>query len=667
MYETILEEILDQSRYFISEIKPTDWIEQNRTMPIDSAFPGKYSFNKTPYMREIIDCISQYHPAQIVALMKGAQVGGSAGFEGAIGYIISQAPGTILYLTGHADLAEEAMTDRIDSMIDNCGLRPLIKPSVLRAKNMRTGDTNKSKEFPGGRLISGAAGNHKLLRQRSVRYGFIDDFDAAKRSTKESGATTAMIEQRFAAYASQMKLFYISTPEKKPSNIEDVYLRGDQRRFMIPCTECGAFIALEWDAEIEGSKDRAGITWKLDDNGKLIEDSVGYTCQVCGGFFTDRNKPDQLKSGYWQPTATPSRPGYYSYHLSSLYAPHGMYDWLHYVYQYLEANPPGQERKEDLHKTFMNLCLGLTYEAPTETIKANALQRNQRSYEIGTVPDSLSKKDGNGHIILLTCACDLNGTEDDARLDYEIVGWSEKGSSYSITHGSIGTFIPREGAMKNKTDRERWTYHNNKERSVWKVLDEMLGQIWLTDTGRRMKILYTGIDTGHYSAFAYQYIDSTNHAVVGLKGKDDEKYIRYSIDVRSIKPAVERPKLFLVMVNKLKDELAANIKLRYDSATDDAQPAGFCNFPSPAAGKYQYNNFFSHYEAEHRVTEHTEGQGLASRWVKKSASFQNHMFDCRIYNMAIRDIIVFEIGKEFKAKDFDWSDYVSAVMSGVKS
>jgi len=42
----------------------------------------------------------------------------------------------------------------------------------------------------------------------------------------------------------------------------------------------------------------------------------------------------------------------------------------------------------------------------------------------------------------------MNGTEQDARMDYEVVAWSESGATYSIKHGSIGTFIPREGAKK---------------------------------------------------------------------------------------------------------------------------------------------------------------------------------------------------------------------------
>lgn len=668
-YENQIADILDCARFLLSSVKPSEWCEQHRVMTSDvSPFPGKFSYDRTPYLREIVDCASPNHPAKIIAIMKGAQIGFSTGvIEAAIGWIISQNPGNILFLTGHSDLAEEAISQKIDQMIDSCGLRPFIRPNVLRAKNMRTGDTNKSKEFPGGSLVSGGAGNHKLLRQRSVRYGFIDDFDAAKKSSKESGSTTRMIEQRFAAYSDKMKLYYISTPEQKQvSNIEPVYLLGDQRKYHIPCPCCGEFIALEWSVLIENdNKEKGGITWQTDSNNKLIEGSVGYVCQKCSGFFTDANKYELNLQGVWKPTAEPSTIGYYSYHLSSLYAPPGMYDWEHYVRQYLEANPPGLPQKEELQKTFVNLCLGETFEPTGEAPKANELQKNIRPYEIGTLPQKLSDKDGNGNLVLLTCACDLNGVMDDARLDYEVVAWSESGANYSIEHGSIGTFVPREGAKKFKEDRERWTYETGKHNSVWKEFNKVLEKTYITDTGRKMKIFITGVDTGHYTLQAYSFIDSSNFNIVALKGDKENKFRKYGVDTPVFKHAKERANLFLVEVNQIKDEIASHIKLKWDEGNDDRQPAWFMNYPTPSGGSYLFKNFFSHYEAEHRIVETKEGEGIAARWVKKQDNAQNHFFDVRVYNCVLREILTAMVCRELKIKNFSWGDYVNIVLGRI--
>lgn len=668
-YKNQIEDILESGRFHLSTIKPSHWAEANRFMDSSvSRFKGPFNYDITPYTREIVDCLSPDHPARKIAVQKGAQVGFSSGvIESGVGWIISQNPSNILFLVGHSDLVEEAMM-KIDNMIDSCGIRSLIRSSVKRRKSMKTGDTDTKKEFPGGSLISGSASNHKLLRQRSVQYGFIDDFDAVKKVDKSSGSTAKMIEQRFAAYYDKMKLFYISTPElKETSNIEPQFLLGDQRRYHVPCPCCGEMIPLFWNVAIEGTKEkeRGGITWKLDDNNRLVKDSVGYICQKCGDFFDDSEKHEMNLNGMWIPTAEPSMEGYYSYHISSLYAPPGMYDWEHYVRQYLEANPPSQGRYESLHQTFVNLALGETYEQQGKELDANQLQKNIRNYVIGSVPEKLSENDGNGKIILLTCVCDLNGIEEDARLDYEVVGWSESGSSYSITHGSIGTFIPREGSKKNKTDRERWTYEHGRERSVWPEFDKVLDQIYVTDTGRKMKILIGGVDTGHYTVLAYHYIDTSPFHLVALKGKDVDKYIRFGIDVPSFKPARERGKLYLVEVNQLKDDLADLMDLKWDSRSSDVQPGGFMNFPTPSDGLYLYPNFFSHFESEKRQTELKSGEGIAARWVKKSSSSQNHMWDTRIYNMVLKDILVWMVCKELKIQKGIWSDYVDAMLGRV--
>ncbi len=666
-YSNQIENILESGRFHLSTIKPSDWIEANRFMDSSvSRYKGPFSYDITPYTKEIVDCLSPDHPARIVAVKKGAQIGFSVGvIEGGVGWIISQNPSNILFLVGHADLVEEAMV-KIDNMIDSCGIRNLIRSSVKRRKSQKTGDTDTKKEFPGGNLISGSANNHKLLRQRSVQYGFIDDFDAVKKVDKSSGSTAKMIEQRFAAYYDKMKLFYISTPElKQTSNIEPQYLLGDQRKYHIPCPCCGELIFLSWDVPIDGTngKERGGIVWKLDDASRLIKESVGYVCQKCSGFFDDSDKYELNLSGQWIPTATPSMEGFFSYHISSLYAPPGMYDWEHYVRQFLEANPPGEGRDESLHQTFVNLVLGETYEQQGKELNANQLQKNIRNYNVGTIPDKLSQNDGNGKIVLLTCACDLNGTEEDARLDYEIVAWSESGASYSVIHGSIGTFIPREGAKKHKVDRERWTYEHGRNKSVWPEFDKVIDKMYITDTGKKMRIFITGVDTGHYTSFAYSYIDASNFQIVGLKGKDIEKYIRFGIDVPSFKPARERGKLYLVEVNLLKDDIANMMELKWDQGNNDVQPAGFMNFPTPTKGLYLYPNFFSHFESEKRQTELKSGQGVAARWIKKSTSSQNHMWDTRVYNMVLKDILVWMVCKELKIQKGIWSDYVN-IMSG---
>lgn len=649
-YESTVNDILDSAHYSISDIKPSDWAEKNIVMP--KPFPGALRYDKTPYTREIIDCFATDHPAREIAIMGAAQFGKTASIiVPVIGWIIENDPGNIIMTVGHEDLIEEAM-NKVDAMLDSAGLRKFIKPSAQRKRLQKTGDTNTKKEFPLGYYKLSTASNPKIWRQADYKYGLLDDYEAVRGGTKIAGSTRSLILKRFTSYHTSRKILYCSSPElEHNSNILEVYNLGDQRKFLIPCPCCGIFIELRWS--IKGQEDQmAGMTWQLDDENNLIPGSVGYICQECMQFFDDKNKTDFVNKGFWKPTAKPFRPEYVSFHMSSWYSPHGMSDWEHYVYQWLECHPPGQKRDEKKYQTFLNLNAGEPYIESGETIKANQLQKNIRNYPIGIIPEKLSLKDGNGNIVLLTCACDMNGKLDDARLDYEIVAHSESGSTYSITHGSIGTFIPNESGKKNKIDREHWTYEINKPNNVWKEFNDIIDRVYETDTGRKMKIFISGVDTGHLELQAFTYIDRSNKYVIGLKGDKIDKYVKYGIEMPIFKVGKSRDKLYLLRVGQIKDDLQALIGLRWDYGNDDSQPPGFMNFPTPSDGKYLFQNYFSHYEAEERILDKDNN----FIWQKKGIQ-QNHLFDCRVYNMALKDILLYEYAKAYKLKTFDWIDF----------
>lgn len=659
-----IDEIFSGVNFKISNIKPSEWYESHMVMPMGSAFPGQFRYHRTPYWREIVDCFDKNHPAREVSLMAHAQGGKTVGIINAlIGYTIAQNPGNIMLLTGHSDLTKAAVL-KIDAMIDNCGIRHLIKPTIQRPKNNRSGDTDTTKEFVGGDFKSGSVTNHNLLRQHDVMVMIVDDYDAAPSSSKAAGSTRQLVQKRTSAFGNKKKIAWVSSPQLKGrSNIETVFLKGDQRYFFVPCPCCGEFINLKWEIDID-ERNKAGITWKVDAGGHVIRNSVGYICQKCAGFFTDAKKDERNQEGFWKPTVVPIEEYHYSYSINALYSPAGMDDWAFYVQQYLDANPIGGQRKEKEHQTFVNVVLGEPYEETGTEISANDLQLNIRNYPIGVIPESISIKDGNGKIVLLTCAVDLNGTVydqmkgtlDDARIDYEICAWSESGSSYSIDQGSIGTFVPGEASMKNKPDRERWTYEHGKPNSVWKVLNEILDRVYEVDTGRKMKIMITGVDTGHYTNYAYYYVDKSNFFMVGLKGDKENAFIKYGVDVPNFKIGKERANLYLVQVNKVKDELSTCINLNWNKHQDDTQPNGFMNFPLPEGGKYLLSNYFSHYAAEQRIIEENK-EGFSVRWKKKSSTHQNHFFDCRVYNYTLKEIFVYLFFKEAKVKGGTWADY----------
>jgi hypothetical protein len=86
------------------------------------------------------------------------------------------------------------------------------------------------------------------------------------------------------------------------------------------------------------------------------------------------------------------------------------------------------------------------------------------------------------------------------------------------------------------------------------------------------------------------------------------------------------------------------------------------NFPIPSDGKYLLTNYFSHYEAEHRVLSAKAGH-LSIVWEKKNSNAQNHFWDVRVYNMALRDVVVKLQAQELKLqRSFTWKDFVDLTL-----
>ena len=637
-------------------LKPSDWSEKNVILTSDvTSLPGRFSYDTTPYMREIIDRFYPYDDAKIVALMAGAQLGKTqALIVNAIVYSIANCPGTTLMLSRDDTLSQEFIESRLDPVIHSSGIHHLIRPSVIKKKNSRSGDTSKSKEYAGGRLFAGGMQSiKKLVRQRSIKYGWFDDYDAAPRVDKEEGDLFSLLQNRFKTFKNEMKQYYISTPTTRPSNIEEVYLKGDQRVWKVPCPRCGEYIELKWDLNNERNY---GVLWDVDSKGRVKEGTVRYKCQLCGEEFDESYKYDMNLKGKWVPTAEPEQPGFYSYHISSIYAPPHAFGWTEMAREWQSIFKDGNENKAK-KKAFFNQVLGIPWEESNEQIEPNQLMYHTRDYEIGTIPDELSQEDGNGRIVLVTAACDLNGTIDDARLDYDVWAHSANGSIYSIDQGSIGTFQPG----RKKEGRTKWTYRHGAPDNVWDMLENIILKKYPYSCKEGgLPVMIVAIDVGYYDNYAWEFINKHPKICIGIKGSPTDRFTNMNNNLRIIKKSVNIPNQYNLESNLIKDIVANMVNLKWDKNLP--QPEGYMNFPNPGQNKYSPNGYFLQYEAEHKILKENEmGDPIGWRWEKKSRSAQNHFFDVACYNMACRYIFLENFFKASKMKEGTWADYVEVI------
>lgn len=646
---------------------PTDWYESKKIlMPASAALPGYVTYKNTPYWREPLNCISPDHPARDITIMGPAQDGKTfMVLEPMIGYTIECNPGNILHLTGNSDLSPDASL-RVDQMIDNCQLRRLINPAVQKLRNNRTGDTAIRKEFSTFTYRVNSITKKNALRQNDIMVLILDDADAAKKVYSGVGNIWDTARGRTKAFEWKCKRVCTSSPEERFSSlIVEVFERSDKRLYFIPCPCCHEFITLLPTFKVD-EKETAGLIWKLDNFGRVDPKSVGYICQKCAGFFDEENKLDWMNDGRWEPQCVPQEIDHYGYKKSGLLAPPGMTSWTSLANGWVKCNPENAPRIEAQWQTYVNIQLGEPYDQPKEEISATELMANEREYPLGTVPEELSKKDGNGEIVVLTLTADVNGKVDDARIDWSVIAWAKSGATYLVDKGSFGSFVPYENAEARRKRHERnevWSYELKAKNSVWPEFDKKMAQIFLSESGRKFKVFMSGIDTGYLEEQVYNYIDHSNFNIVGLKGEKESALVKIGVDVPIFKPGKSRPNLFLVQVNLVKNDLAGIMRLKWKKDSDEMQPFGYMNFPKGCG----YKEFYQHFESEHKVEDIKNGTIVGYKWEKKTPTSQNHFFDVTVYQYTLRDILLWRIfKKDLKVDKYSWVDFVALVIGNIK-
>lgn len=648
----------------------SEWVEENIYLSSESKFSGLFSYKRSPYTKEVVDNMMPNSGVEISAVMKCSQSGFTQGvIIPCLVYHISEAPTNLLFLSGSETLVRDTIRDRFDTVMDSSGFSGLIKSSSIKKANQRTGDTDFKKEFTGGTLQNKTY-KPTNLRMYSVEVVCADEYDDAPKIDKKEGSIFDLIMARTKSYADTRRLAFISSPTTKGvSNIEGVYELGDKRKWNWECPHCKEYIPILWKVERENGT-FGGIKWDLDDNDELIENSVHYECQNCCGRIEYKEKYKLNLTGKWIPTAVPKKPTYRSYSFNALCNPPGFESWTDLVREWIVACPKGKAVDIEKLKTFTNTQLGELWEDRGTTPKATSLMSNVGIYERGKIPDLTCESEGNGKIALISLSCDLAGIMDygnnieDVRLDWEIVAHSSNGQTYSIDHGSIGTFKRNRSRTKadkeHDSDREKFTYNHGLPNSVWGYLKDIIYQPIQGESEMYYDIDITIIDTGHFTKLAYNFITSIkDRRVFGIKGDTIEKVRATDKNSPIISHSREnKGTLYILDVNLLKDKVASNMALI--CGTDGTQPSGFMNFPQPSDGKYTLNGYFSHYESEVRVPEMKNGQEVGYVWKKKRED--NHFFDIAVYGEASKEIFIADLRlSDPKNRDISWSKFCDLI------
>lgn len=546
----------------------TQWADENRYLSsVASSEPGRWHTERTPYLQEIMDCLSPSDPCEKVVFMKGAQVGGTECGNNWMGFIICNAPGPMLIVNPTTETAKRTSKMRIDPAIENC---PVLRERIQSPRSRDSGNTMLMKEFPGGILILTGANSAVGLRSLPVRYLFLDEVDGFPDEAGTEGDPVDLAVQRTATFNNR-KIFMVSTPTiKDASRIEQAFLEGDQRYFHVPCPHCGHYQVLRWRNVIFDPKD--------------LTEAV-YKCEKCEAIWHDYQKEQILKKGKWIATNPDGNPGVVSFHLSSLYSPHGWTSWTSIAREFLNS-------KDDPSRlqVWTNTKLAETWEDMAgQAIDPTSLMVRREKWG-----PELPKQ-----VVILTCGVDVQ----DNRLELEIVGWGRGEESWSIDYLIL--------------------YGDPSTPELWAQLDEVLSRKYIHSKDvPDLPISATCIDSGgHYTDYVINYCFARRlHGVFAIKGIGGVGKPIWP--ATASKSYTTKKPVYLIGVNDAKDILMRRLHL------EDSSGAGVWHFPMD-----RESDWFEQVTNEVAVKKLSKGR-LIREWMPRKNGVRTEGLDCRVYAYA---------------------------------
>ena len=438
-----------------------EWADLERRLDSQSsAEPGRWITARAEYQRGIMDACSDPSVKEVV-VMCAAQLGKSEILLNTIGYHMAHDPAPILMMQPTVDMAQSFSKDRVTAGL----LRstPALRGKVKDSKAKDANNTTLHKVFPGGALSLVGANSPSSLASRPIRVVLCDEVDRYPPSAGEEGDPISLAKRRAATFWNR-KIIEVSTPTNRgASRIELAYEESDQRKFMVPCHDCGERQELVWSQ----------VQWTDPKN-------PHYACKHCGSCWTDANRNRAIARGEW--VATKPFNGMAGFHLSALYSP-----WVvlaDAVEEFLAS------KKDPMRlKTFVNTFLGETWEDQGEGVDDVEIAKRREDYE--DMPDQ---------VVMLTAGVDVQ----DDRLEVEVVGWGAGEESWSIDY--------------------RVLHGDPSSPQLWQQLDEVLLRTFEHPIGKPMIIRATCVDSGgHHTRAVYNYAKTrAGHRVFAIKGVGGE-------------------------------------------------------------------------------------------------------------------------------------------------
>jgi phage terminase large subunit GpA-like protein len=556
------------------------WADRHRVLSTKgSAEPGPWRTDRTPYLREPLQCLSPSSPWRRVVLMFGSQMGKTEVVLNWLGAIIHLWPAPTLLVQPTLDMAKRLNRQRLEPLLRET---PVLSDLIAPARARDSGNTMFLKEFRGGLFVLTGANSGSGLQSMPAAYLLADEVSSYPFEADDKGDPLENAEARTSTFP-MGKVLITSTPGTRGMcRITSEYETRSDRRLLavlMPC--CGSLEVLRW---------REHMKWDRPDG------EVFAQCPACGERVSEHHKTTMLAGAAWQATAKGD--GITAgFHLPGWYAPAGWTSWEQIRDEFLRA-------KTDplLLKGWVNKRAAEAWEdEAVAVINAEGLMARAQSetFSSGTCPEGA---------VLLLMAVDTQ----DTWLETTVWGFGRGEEMWRIWHQKV------EGSPA--------------EDDAWEQIDSIRRTEWPMEGGGTLTVRHCGVDTGgHFTQEAYEYCrQRAREGVVALKGSSTKaapalgKGSRVDVNARgqTIKKGLT---LYQVGGDTLKRTIYARLK-------KDAPGPGAIHLPNDVTEEYLQG-----LTCERLVPKMVKGFQVLG-WENPSGA-RNEPLDLTVYSLAILELV----------------------------
>lgn len=577
------------------DLTVSEWAAENRVLVRQSsAEPGKWKNERTPYLVEIMNALSDPAVSDIT-VAACAQVGKTEAELNFLGYIIDQDPGSVLYVLPNVDEAKKFSRLRIAPAIR---ASKTLKDKVSDAKSRDSGNTLLQKEFSGGMLTLVGTNSPAGLAGNPIRYVIGDELDRWAISSGTEGNPWKLASERTQSFYNR-KLIAVSTPTiKGASQIEKLYDRGTQEHWCLKCPNCSEYHEITFNSlSFESVITEQG-------NSKIYDaKNIYWICPGCGVIAYENEMRKQ--PGKWVAQAPENlKYGHRSFWMKGFTSP--WKSWKSRIVSFLEAEGDPAELQ-----VVFNTEFGELWEERASKQTEDGLMKRREAYGVREDGKPVDLPEG---VLVLTCGVD---TQDD-RLEYEIVGHGFHGETWGIKRGKL--------------------FGDPAFPEVWYRLDDVLDRIYLYKDPdlHGLKIALTFVDAGgHKTQSVYRECKKRKHKpVCPIKGAHREG-IPFTKPPSRVKIIQEDR----VIGTTWYYEIGVNAgKAAIMSAVEVEEPGPrYCHFPLEEEKGYNAE-YFKSLLSETKVQEIVNGR-KTWKWKVITGHERNEMLDCRNYALAAFEVL----------------------------